>query len=215
MIAAGAEPLALRHMEMLHGQAEALLPMVDAAMREAGLAPAAIDCVAVTTGPGSFTGIRVGLAAARGIALARDLPLVGVSSFIATAATAVVPADAVLLVALESRRADFYVQLFDRAGLPLREPAAMLPQALAAAVDLAAVGRPLTIVGDAAVRAAGVLGARTGSSVLENAPPPVVGLAAAALRRWRDGERDGPVAPLYLRPPNVTLAAAPRMPARR
>ena len=136
MIAAGAELLALRHMEMLHGQAEALLPMVDAAMREAGLAASAIDFVAVTTGPGSFTGIRVGLAAARGIALARDLPLVGVSSFTATAATAVVPADAVLLVALESRRADFYVQLFDRAASPLREPAAMLPEALAAAVAI-------------------------------------------------------------------------------
>jgi tRNA threonylcarbamoyladenosine biosynthesis protein TsaB len=201
-------------MEMLHGQAEALLPMVEAAMREAGLAPAAIDCVAVTTGPGSFTGIRVGIAAARGIALARDLPLIGVSSFIAAAATAVIPADAVLLVALESRRADLYVQFFDPAGPALSEPAAVLPEALAVTVAVAAEVRPLTIVGDAAVRAAGVLGVRTGLAVLEKAPPAVVGLAAAALRRWRDGERDGPVAPLYLRPPNVTLAA-PRMLVRR
>ena len=65
----------------MHGQAEALLPMVDACMREAGQVPAAIDLVAVTVGPGSFTGIRVGLAAARGMALATGAQLIGVTSF--------------------------------------------------------------------------------------------------------------------------------------
>ena len=103
---------------MMHGQAEALFPMVDDVVREAGLTPSALDVVAVTTGPGSFTGIRVGIAAARGIALAVDLPLIGVTSF--EAVTKTLSSDArtgrCLLVALESRRADLYVQFFDRAG---------------------------------------------------------------------------------------------------
>ncbi|HYZ41325.1 MAG TPA: tRNA (adenosine(37)-N6)-threonylcarbamoyltransferase complex dimerization subunit type 1 TsaB, partial [Stellaceae bacterium] len=69
-----------------HGQAEILLPMVDRAMGEAGLAPAELASVAVTVGPGSFTGIRVGLAAAQGIALATGAQLIGITSFEAAAA---------------------------------------------------------------------------------------------------------------------------------
>ena len=99
----------------MHGQAEALLPLIDDVVREAGLTASGLDIVAVTTGPGSFTGIRVGIAAALGIALAADLPLIGVTSFEAVVET--VPSEARagrhLLVALESRRADLYVQFFD------------------------------------------------------------------------------------------------------
>lgn len=192
--------------------------MVDAAMHEAGLAPAALDCVAVTTGPGSFTGIRVGIAAARGIALAGDLPLIGVTSFVAAAQAAIaatLPAEGVLLVALESRRADLYIQLFDHSGTPLSEPAAVLPDALAAAVALAAGTQPLTIVGDAATRAGDALAAHPGTVGAEKAAPVVIGLLEAALQRWRDGERGGSVAPLYLRPPNVTLGGVRSAPVHR
>jgi tRNA threonylcarbamoyladenosine biosynthesis protein TsaB len=193
----------------MHGQAEVLLPLVDEAMRAAGLAVSALDVIAVTTGPGSFTGIRVGLAAARGIALAARLPLIGVSSFEAVAARSakIVAADRVLLVALESRRADLYVQLFAAGqGSLLCRPAAVLPEVLAAAVAAAVGGRPLAIAGDAAARAAKALAGRPDVIVLEEAPGAVVGLVEAALRRWRSGERGGTVKPLYLRPPDVVPA---------
>jgi len=71
---------------MPHGQAEALLPMVDRAMGAARLAASTLDLITVTTGPGSFTGIRVGLAGAKGIALGLGVPLLGVTSFEAGAA---------------------------------------------------------------------------------------------------------------------------------
>ena len=93
--------------------------MVDAVMRQAGVRPAALDCVAATCGPGSFTGIRVGLAAAHGIALAAGARLIGVSSFGAAAAGAGQPDSSLpgfLLVALESRRDELFIQLFDRSG---------------------------------------------------------------------------------------------------
>jgi tRNA threonylcarbamoyladenosine biosynthesis protein TsaB len=214
VVAAGGEVLALKHAAMMHGQAEALLPMVDEAMREAGLTISAIDFVAVTTGPGSFTGIRVGLAAARGIALAGNFPLIGVSSFEAAAAAAAetVCAGRCLLVALESRRADLYVQLFEDSACPLSEPAAVLPEALTAAVDAAAGARSLAIAGEAATRAAVALAGRSGVMLIEKTLPLAVGLSRAALRRWREGERGGDPRPLYLRSPDVTPAGARRAP---
>jgi tRNA threonylcarbamoyladenosine biosynthesis protein TsaB len=203
---AGERVLAWRAEAMLHGQVESLLPMIDAAMREAGLDVAALDLVAVTTGPGSFTGIRVGLAAARGIALAAGLPMIGVTSFAATAAVARVAApEGAMLTALESRRADLYVQMFDGNGQPLGTPAALQPALLPAMVEAILGAEPLVIAGDAARRAAAALGARPATIVLEPVQPPAVGSAAAALARWRRGERGGQPQPLYLRPPGVTL----------
>jgi tRNA threonylcarbamoyladenosine biosynthesis protein TsaB len=203
---AGDRVLASREAAMLHGQVEALLPMLDAVMREARLAVSALHLIAVTTGPGSFTGIRVGLAAARGAALAAQLSMFGVTSFEATAALCLGGiAGGCLLAALESRRADLYVQMFDLRGRPLGEPAAVLSEALPAAVAATAAGQPLAIAGDAAGRAADALAGHLATLVLQPAPPLAIGAARAALARWRQGERGGEPAPLYLRPPGVTL----------
>lgn len=199
---------------MMHGQAEALLPLVDEAMRASGLTVAALDLVAVTTGPGSFTGIRVGLAAARGIALAANLPLLGVTGFEAAAAGAEAAMDGrCLVVALESRRADLYVQLFDGHRNSLCEPVAVLPEALAALAGRVAAGQPLALAGDAAGRAMEALAGRPGVRILADLPPPAVGVARAALRRWRNGEHAGRATPLYLRAPDATPAAGRAAPA--
>lgn len=209
MVMAGDRVLASRDAAMLHGQVEALLPMIDAVMRQARLAASVLDLIAVTTGPGSFTGIRVGLAAARGVALAAGLPIFGVTSFEATAAVCVGAAKGWMLAALESRRADLYTQFFDCRGRPLSEPAAVLPEALAAAVAAVVAGDPLAIVGDAAARAADALADRAATLLLQPAPSLAIGAARVALARWRQGEHGGEPAPLYLRPPGVTLAPRP------
>src|SRR4051812_14151460 len=77
---------AQREAAMERGHAQALVPMLAAAMEEAGLGFGDLDAVGVTVGPGAFTGIRIGLAAARGIGLASGLPVFGVTGFAAIAA---------------------------------------------------------------------------------------------------------------------------------
>jgi tRNA threonylcarbamoyladenosine biosynthesis protein TsaB len=198
---------------MPHGQAEALLPMVERAMGAARLAASALHLITVTTGPGSFTGIRVGLAAARGVALGLGVPLFGVTSFEAAAAACEVePIERFLLVALDSRRADLYIQLFDPARHALGSPAAVLPEALTEIVTAAAGSPPLAVTGDAAARAVAALDGWDCASLVTDGEPPVVGALRVALRLWRCGEQGGPARPLYLRSPAVTLAAGQAAP---
>lgn len=210
-VAAGDAVLSADRAAGLHGQAETLFPMVDRAMRQAGLSPATLDIVAVTVGPGSFTGIRAGLAAARGIALATGARLAGVTSFAAVAAglgQTEGPKASVLLVALESRREDLYVQLFDCFCGPVGAPAAVMPVALGGVVDAAIGSAPLLLAGDAAHRAALVLSGRPGTTIVENTVPEAVGALRAATRRLPQLGAPGDTArPLYLRPPDVTLSA--------
>lgn len=203
--------------DTMHSQAEALLPLVDRAMRAAGQEPAALDVVVVTVGPGSFTGIRVGLAAARGIALATGARLLGVTSFeavVVRAGRGDCSETRFLLVALESRREDLYVQFFDRHGDALREPMAILPALFREAVAATIGANPLLIAGDAAQRAAAALARRPDTVVLEDSASGAVGTLRAGLRLLRLGKAADAPRPLYLRPPDVTLPEMPQKPSR-
>jgi tRNA threonylcarbamoyladenosine biosynthesis protein TsaB len=198
-VAIGRADLVLAHerQPMRHGHAEALLPMIDRVMDAARLAPADLDIVAVTTGPGGFTGIRAGLAAAHGLALAAGARLVGVTSFAAVAAL-VAASDVRLLVALDSRRADLYVQLFDAAGSPISEPAAVAPEQLAAWIGV----ETILVAGDAG-EAAAALSRHARVETIPGSAPDGLGVLAA-LRRWPD-RADPTAAPLYLRAPDVSF----------
>jgi len=202
-IADGELLLATHCQEMRHGHAEALMPMVDAAMREAGLAASDIDVVAVSLGPGGFTGIRVGLAAAHGIALAAQARLCGVSSFAAVAA----PLDGRILVALDSRRADLYVQLFN----PDSEIEAVMPDRLAEWLAARGVAGPIAVAGDAAETAAAAIPGQ--ARTLPGTAPDACGVLAAARRILASDADPAPPRALYLRPPGVTFAA-PKPPRR-
>jgi tRNA threonylcarbamoyladenosine biosynthesis protein TsaB len=188
--------LAYERREMRHGHAEALLPMIDRVMAVAGLGASDIAMVGVTVGPGGFSGIRAGLAAAHGLALATGARLLGITSFAAVAAP--ISAHAGLMVALDSRRADLYVQLFDADGGGRGEPAGIAPEALADWVGLDTI----VIAGDAAEIASAALAER-GVGIVPNSAPDARGVLAA-LQRWP--ERADPAArPLYLRPPDVSF----------
>ncbi|HXP03000.1 MAG TPA: tRNA (adenosine(37)-N6)-threonylcarbamoyltransferase complex dimerization subunit type 1 TsaB, partial [Stellaceae bacterium] len=192
--------------EMRHGHAEALLPMIGRVMTVAGLAATEIDFVAVSTGPGGFTGIRAGLAGAQGLALATGAQLVGVNSFAAVAAL-VPKADAPLLVALDSRRADPYVQLFSPNGEAEGEPAAVPLERLRDFVGLA-IDASLRVAGDAAEAAAMALSGSV--SIIEMLPetaPDARGVLVAAFHRL-PAAVESSARPLYLRAPDVSLPKA-------
>lgn len=204
--------LARRFQPLARGHAELLMPMLRDVMAEAGLAFSGLDLIAVTTGPGSFTGIRIGLAAARGLALASALPLLGVTAFEAIAA-AVPPAErrgGALIVAIDSRRGDLFIQPFAADGAALSAPAALAPAALA---DAAPAGL-LVLAGDGAARARDALAALGRSALLARAggPPDAADIAGLALARWHPGTLPALPLPLYLRSPDVTMPGLRRTP---
>ena len=98
---------------MKRGHAEALMPLIARVMKESGIAFEALDRIAATTGPGSFTGLRVGIAAARGIALAANKPAVGLTTLSAYAAPHMTADDKFPVVAaIDARHAHVYLQVF-------------------------------------------------------------------------------------------------------
>jgi tRNA threonylcarbamoyladenosine biosynthesis protein TsaB len=119
---------------MKRGHAEALMPLIARVMKESGIAFADLDRIAVTTGPGSFTGLRVGLSAARGIALAADKPVVGLTTLAAYAAP-IVSRNGVqpVISAIDARHDHVYFQVVRGDGGPLIRPrVASIEEALGA-----------------------------------------------------------------------------------
>jgi tRNA threonylcarbamoyladenosine biosynthesis protein TsaB len=114
--------LAERYEPMERGHAEALAPMIEEVLREAGCHPAELDRIAVTTGPGTFTGQRIGLAMARGLGLALGRPVVGLNSLAAIALNAW-PGTQPLLVAADARLGEVYAALYGANGAELMPPA--------------------------------------------------------------------------------------------
>ncbi len=105
---------------MPQGQAERIFPAIDELLARNGVTYAGLSRIAVTTGPGSFTGLRIGLSAARGLGLALDIPVIGVPSLLALSLSTRCDATAVLL---DARRDEAYFQLFSGPAIPVGEPA--------------------------------------------------------------------------------------------
>jgi tRNA threonylcarbamoyladenosine biosynthesis protein TsaB len=115
----GGEFLAVESLEMVRGHAEALLPLVARVMQTAQTRFTDLHRIAVTTGPGSFTGLRVGISAARAIALATGLPAVGVTTLEAYAAPYFGSGDGPVAVAIDARQQHVYLQVFAADGRTL------------------------------------------------------------------------------------------------
>src|ERR1700674_5557799 len=108
---------------MKRGHAEALMPLIARVMKESGIAFTGLDRIAVTTGPGSFTGLRVGLSAARGIALAAGKPVVGVTTLTAYAAPIVAEnRKQPVICAIDARHDHVYFQVVSGDGSSLIRP---------------------------------------------------------------------------------------------
>ncbi|MDE1996362.1 MAG: tRNA (adenosine(37)-N6)-threonylcarbamoyltransferase complex dimerization subunit type 1 TsaB [Rhizobiaceae bacterium] len=135
------------------GHAEHLMDVVDRALAKANIALAAIERVVVTVGPGSFTGIRIGVAAARGFALSLSIPAVGVTTLevMAAAVREKHPGKAVL-AAIDAKREEIYLQSFDAAGVALDEPRAVTVEearAIAGSFDGIVTGTAVARLNDA------------------------------------------------------------------
>jgi tRNA threonylcarbamoyladenosine biosynthesis protein TsaB len=136
--------------EMAQGQAERIFPAIEELLERNGVSYKDLRRIAVTTGPGSFTGLRIGLSAARGLGLALDIPVIGVPSLLALSLPVSCAHAAVLL---DARRDEAYFQAFSGPAIPASEPL-LLPMAEARArvpsgaevlttpfVDIAALAR--------------------------------------------------------------------------
>ena len=183
------------------GHAERLMPMIAEVMGEAGLAFSDLDRIAVTVGPGTFTGVRVGVAAARGLALASGLPVVAATSLAVMAHRAGElldkPPEDLLAVAVDARRGMVYVQLFGQTQDRPSAPLLLAPEDVAPLVG----ARPVVVVGSGARAVADAIAAAGGRAEarLADLQPHARSLALMAERL----EPSRPVRPLYLRPPDV------------
>lgn len=196
--------------DMARGQSERLAPMAEAGLAAAGLTFQDLDAVAVTRGPGSFTGLRIGMAFAKGLGQALGIPVLGVTGFDAVARAALAVDGATghgVAVVLESRRADLFLQIFTAGGVP-DGPAAALPAGdIAVLLRQAGLPAPLMLAGDAADKVmaaftkADMAPVRSPVSAPDAREVALIGLAMDA------GPDLPPPQPLYLRAPDVT---APR-----
>jgi tRNA threonylcarbamoyladenosine biosynthesis protein TsaB len=188
----GAKTLAIRSEAMQRGHQERLAPLVREVMAEAGVGFPELERIGVTVGPGSFTGVRVGLAFAKGLALALDIPAIGVGALEALAAGA--PAAGAVSAVIDARRDEVYLQSF-RGGGALDGPEALT--VASARGRLASLG-PQRLVGSGAALFEDLDG-----MVIDPvaAPDPRI-IAALAARA-----EGGPLKPLYLRAPDARLPA--------
>lgn len=193
--------------DMMRGQSEALAPMIDRVMT--GHDYADLSAVAVTRGPGAFTGLRIGLAAARGLALAVDKPCLGLSTFDVLSFQAMqntditIPAGGVIVIAIETKRDDFYIQAIGVDGSFVVPPTALTADDIRAALP---DDRPLFIAGDGRDRLHHELG-EEGPAMREipNVVLPDASVLAKCAQAFLDTPEDAPASPLYLRPPDVTM----------
>lgn len=175
--------------EMVRGQAERLMPLLAELLAAQGLDWSAPDAIGVGIGPGNFTGIRIAVAAARGLALARAIPAIGVNTLEAQAHGT----GGVVVSSLDARRDALYVQVF---GVPAAAPVLCTLDSLP---PVPAGGAPVCI-GHRAAEIAAFVGGREAAPAYPLAD--AIGLIAAG----RIGMPHSRPAPLYLRPPD----AAPR-----
>ncbi len=190
--------------EMAFGQAEALIPAIQKMLEEQRISFSQLNTLCVCVGPGSFTGVRSGISAARAFGLASpDLDVLGVSAFegyinsLVWTPEQIAPVNAVII---ETKRADFYYQLFDSHLKKISEPTAAMREDIIDALR----NKKVTLIGDGVER---FLNAPTGLSLHAVVPckyPDVKDIALQGIKKHNNKVQDYPK-PLYLRAPDVCI----------
>ncbi len=186
---------------MVTGQAEALMPMIGEAMEAAGVRFGDLDRIVVTTGPGTFTGMRIGVAAARALSLALHIPVIGLTSFDVMALNpALARQDGeVTVIVMDARRGQCYVQVLDSSDLAASAGPRIVP-----VDELASAGGrgPIVFAGSGARMAAEVASraGRTARIIAPDLQPDISHALAAASQTTSNSKA---LRPLYLRPPDA------------
>ncbi|WP_420548362.1 tRNA (adenosine(37)-N6)-threonylcarbamoyltransferase complex dimerization subunit type 1 TsaB [Curvivirga sp.] len=205
------EILAHKFEDMPRGQSENLMPFVAKVMTQSSTNFSDLDVLAVTVGPGAFTGIRICLSAARGLALAIKKPLVGVTTMEALLAAQDLSSFEGVLVAvvIETKRMDYYIQFFDRNGMPLGEPEALLASSIAQKFETLSNGKQIFLCGDGVERLVreSVVADFEFELGSKNSQPDAGIFGQVAMSKYNSmGKAAFEIAPapLYLRPPDAT-----------
>lgn len=198
---------ARRYQDRTRGHAEALMGLVSEVEEEAGFRSLECDRLGVTIGPGTFTGLRVGLAAARGLALATGLPLVGITTLQAIAAN-VAAGEGRILTLLDAKRGAVYGQIFETGPLlaPVTGPEILTLEAAEAlarkALGEAGTKSPVTLIGTGAELIARRIGDAAPARVAAQGDQPDA-LRVARLAGLVGDPASAPPEPLYLRAPDA------------
>lgn len=202
----GTNVLAHRLEAMERGHAEALAPMVQSVVSEACLDFTDLQRLAVTTGPGTFTGQRVGLAFMRGLRIALKLPLLGITSLEAMAAAAIEQNEASFVAVLHDARRDEVYAGFYVPNHVLLEPTLLSIEDAVQTVQRMSTSNTDTVVfaGTAGKKACAAYAGRGGQAVVSSViAPDALQVARLALARPDPGVAP---APLYLRPPDARVS---------
>lgn len=196
--------------EMARGQSERLIPQIQDIMAKAGISFQDLSLIVTTIGPGAFTGLRIGLSAARSFALALDIPLAGVTTteILAKKFFSDFKGNrSDLLVLIETKRTDLYFQAFNGAGTALAEAGVMSVANLRDRFE----GQALFLCGDGVARCKTEMGADWPArwEVVEgyDLPDPVI-MAQSGFEQQGAGLLK-PAQPLYLRDADVTVSTRP------
>lgn len=201
------EIVAARFEPMATGQAERLLPMISECLAQANLTMADIGKIAVTTGPGTFTGTRIGISAAKGLALVHATPVTGLSSLHLMARNVALarPQTRDIGIVIDVRRDEVYVQLFDSAGLTPKTVPALLPlsqaRELVRSSDLVLAGNGAALV---AARDMAIFSCNDAPDLLPDAQY-AVDLAYVC------NTSHTAISPLYLRAPDAKPSSVPAL----
>jgi len=198
----GATALVAREAQMARGHAEALMPMLEALMDEAKLDFAELDLIAATLGPGSFTGVRVAIAAARGLAVATNARLWGTDSLTVMAQSMLADRGAPFAICIDAHRGMLYFGLFDGDGLRLEGPLFLSPKDAAAKIcpHMRAFGSGAAILAEAANN--------IGIEIEPSRPDLQPDAANLALLALQANSTFPTLRPLYLRPPDAKPQSA-------
>ena len=177
---------AFSELTLPRGQGEALFTMISRLFSDMKVRPADLTHIGVAVGPGSFTGVRIGLAAARGLALALNIPVLGVNSF----QVAVYNIKGNGIVVLDSKRQDYFVQTFQK-GLLKGTPSLLTTDQLKEKL-------PFTAIGNGAPKLADEIGCK----IIKASQPAAITIAEIVLQ---EPDKTLPPQPQYLREADVTI----------